>query len=144
MAGPGDGNVQPPLVGEEAKAALHVHDGVASDAVEDDHVFLSALEGVDSVDLNRLLEKALAVSAQRSQHALDQPRLRLVGRDDANQSLQIFQRPIVLRHQVYECIGELRFVSIAFGSVLSVLLRIDDIKEDDSTAEQLQDLGQRW
>ena len=47
-----DGDVKPPLICQEAKAGLQVLLSVAPDAVENDHLLLTALERVDSVDFD--------------------------------------------------------------------------------------------
>ena len=49
---PGDGDVEAPLVEQEAQALLEVGFAVAADAVEDDDVLLLPLKGVDGVDFN--------------------------------------------------------------------------------------------
>ena len=51
----GDGYVQPSYVGKETKAALDLGRVVAPNAVEDDDIFFTALEGIYCVHLNGFL-----------------------------------------------------------------------------------------
>lgn len=58
-----DGNVQAALVEKEAQRLFDEAFVVASDAAEDDDVFLAALEGVHGVDLQSLCKVAALLSA---------------------------------------------------------------------------------
>ena len=50
MLRPRDGDVEPPFISQESEAGLHVFDGVGPDAVEQNHLLLTTLEGVDGID----------------------------------------------------------------------------------------------
>lgn len=58
---PSDRNVQSPLVQQEPETLLDIGLEIAPDAVEDDDVLFAALEGVDSVDLDRVMDVAALV-----------------------------------------------------------------------------------
>ena len=90
VARPRDRNIHPAVVGREAQLSLVV----ASDAREDDDVLLAALIAVDCVDLDVLLRAVGAelVPQQAVQLVLDGANLRLVGRDDADQTLQLLEQ----------------------------------------------------
>ena len=75
--GPGEGDVEPPGVGEEPDPLVLV----GPDAGDDDDVLLSALEGVHAGDLHVLVE--LGVEGSLVLHVGDEERpLPLVGGDD--------------------------------------------------------------
>jgi hypothetical protein len=61
VLGPGDGHIESSLVQQEAKTLLHEALEVASYTVEDDDVLLATLEGINSVDIDCVMDQALLV-----------------------------------------------------------------------------------
>lgn len=86
-----DSYVQASFIDQEAQGALKARVIVASDAVENNDFFLPALEGINRIYLDSVLESLTLLPTDRPKLVLQSSYLRLVWRDDPNLSFDAFQ-----------------------------------------------------
>ena len=112
--------------------------GIASNTIEDNHILLTTLERVDSVNFKCILNIAALVSTQSFKPLIELSDLRFIWRDYTDLPLNILERPLQRHfscHKIDEHLGEISLFHVTFTLIIIDFFRMLNIKEDHSATE---------
>ena len=136
----GYGYVKSALIQKETKWLLDHALKVASYAIENDDIFLRALEGVDSVNLKRLMDVTCLVWTEFLHPRVQLSYLGFIWRNYTNFALDILKSALqraLSCNKIDECSCEICFFVVALWLVVINLLGVQYVKENAPVWEDL-------